>query len=233
MSDLKLNGITPDGVGKIKLGSSDVQKIYSGSTLVWPTSLGPGEVEICDAIWKKANSTTLAKVGGGNIDFANNGDDWVDAYQNQIPTACYFEFDSNNASYGLIYNYWAKDVIQPPAGFKLPSSTELGELLQCYGQNDNPLGANPGSWNTDLLTNTTGLGSSGFNANGYGLVYVETLNSTAVWTKKGEREIYWSDYYGSELAGIEVAFYSNGHLIGVSGFSSPAIWGTFIRFIKE
>ena len=36
MADLKLNGITPDGVGKIKLGSADVQEIYMGSTLVWP-----------------------------------------------------------------------------------------------------------------------------------------------------------------------------------------------------
>ncbi len=41
MADLKLNGTTPDGVGKIKLGSSDVQKIYSGSTLVWPPSTPP------------------------------------------------------------------------------------------------------------------------------------------------------------------------------------------------
>jgi hypothetical protein len=38
MADLKLNGITPDGVGKIKLGSVDVQEIYMGSTLVWPPS---------------------------------------------------------------------------------------------------------------------------------------------------------------------------------------------------
>ena len=36
MGDLKLNNITPDGVGKIKLGSTNVQKIYNGSTLVWP-----------------------------------------------------------------------------------------------------------------------------------------------------------------------------------------------------
>ena len=41
MSDLKLNGVTPDGIGKIKLGSADVQKVYSGSTLVWPISSPP------------------------------------------------------------------------------------------------------------------------------------------------------------------------------------------------
>ena len=37
MADFKLQNITP-AVGNIKLGSSNVSKIYSGSTQVWPTS---------------------------------------------------------------------------------------------------------------------------------------------------------------------------------------------------
>ena len=37
MADFKLQGITP-AAGNIKLGSSNVSKIYSGSTQVWPTS---------------------------------------------------------------------------------------------------------------------------------------------------------------------------------------------------
>lgn len=41
MADLKLNNITPDGVGKIKLGNTNVQKIYNGSTLVWPIDSSP------------------------------------------------------------------------------------------------------------------------------------------------------------------------------------------------
>jgi len=43
MSDLKIGNITPDGIGKIKLGSTDVQKVYSGSTLVWPISSDPSD----------------------------------------------------------------------------------------------------------------------------------------------------------------------------------------------
>lgn len=43
MADLKLNGITPNGVGKIKLGSSNVQKIYNSSTLVWPIAGDPAD----------------------------------------------------------------------------------------------------------------------------------------------------------------------------------------------
>mgnify|MGYP007020179630 CR=1 FL=1 len=42
MADLKIQGVSPSA-GKIKLGSSDVAKIYKGPTLVWPISGGcPG-----------------------------------------------------------------------------------------------------------------------------------------------------------------------------------------------
>mgnify|MGYP003635964241 CR=1 FL=1 len=37
MANLKIQGITP-AAGKIKVGSSDVSKIYKGSTVVWPTA---------------------------------------------------------------------------------------------------------------------------------------------------------------------------------------------------
>ena len=37
MADFKLQNITP-AAGNIKLGSSNVSKIYSGSTQVWPDS---------------------------------------------------------------------------------------------------------------------------------------------------------------------------------------------------
>ena len=35
MADFKVNGITPR-FGNIKVGSTNVKKIYQGSTLVWP-----------------------------------------------------------------------------------------------------------------------------------------------------------------------------------------------------
>jgi uncharacterized protein (TIGR02145 family) len=234
MADLKLNGITPDGVGKIKVGNTNVQKIYNGDELVWPSSLGPGEVQVCSLIWKKSNSTTLAKVGGGSIDFATNADDWANAHTNQIPTACYFEFDSSKASYGLIYNYWAKSVIQPPTGFRLPSGDDISELIVCYGTNDNPLGADPGVWDTSLLTNTIGLGTSGFNAHGYGYADVGYTSSEPVsWINKGKVELYWGDNNYLNLTGIHVEFYTNGHLRQVTYSNSNKDMSTFIRFVKD
>jgi len=233
MADLKIQGITP-AVGKIKVGDINVQKIYNGEELVWPSSLGPGEVRVCSSIWKKTNSTTLAKVGGGSIDFANNADDWADAHENQIPAACYFEFDNSKASYGLIYNYWAKSVIQPPTGFRLPLGSELGELMACYGTNDNPLGADPGVWDTSLLTNTIGLGTSGFNAHGYGYANVGyTLNEPMAWVNKNKVEIYWTGNNYPQLTGLHVEFYTNGHLRQVTYSNDNKKISTFIRFVKD
>jgi uncharacterized protein (TIGR02145 family) len=231
MGDLKINGYTPTN---IQLGGADVQKIYNGSELVWPSSLGPDEVQVCSLIWKKANSTTLAKVGGGNIDFATNANDWASAHTNQIPTACYFEFDSSKASYGLIYNHWAKSVIQPPTGFRLPSQDDISELTACYGTNDNPLGADPGLWDTSLLTNTIGLGTSGFNAHGYGYAYVGyTLSEPVSWVENKRVEIYWGDNNYPSLTGLHVQFYTNGHLRQVTYSNSNKEISTFIRFVKD
>jgi len=231
MGDFKINGYTPTN---IQLNGTDVQKIYNGSELVWPPSLGPGEVQVCSLIWKKTNSTTLAKVGGGNIDFATNANDWASAHTNQIPTACYFEFDSSKASYGLIYNHWAKSVIQPPTGFRLPSQDDISELTACYGTNDNPLGADPGLWDTSLLTNTIGLGTSGFNAHGYGYAYVGyTLSEPVSWVENKRVEIYWGDNNYPSLTGLHVQFYTNGHLRQVTYSNSNKEISTFIRFVKD
>ena len=231
MGDFKINGVTPTN---IQLNGMDVEKIYNGDELVWPSSLGPGEVQVCGLIWKKTNSTTLARVGGGNIDFATNANDWASAHTNQTPTACYFEFDSSKASYGLIYNYWAKSVIQPPTGFRLPSGNDLFELTSCYGINDNPLGADPGVWDTSLLTNTIGLGTSGFNAHGYGYAYVGYTPSEPVsWVSKEKAELYWGDNNYLALTGIHVEFYTNGHLRQVTYGNSNKEISTFIRFVKD
>ncbi len=35
MSDFKVNGSTPEE-GKLKLGSSDIKRIYKGNVWVWP-----------------------------------------------------------------------------------------------------------------------------------------------------------------------------------------------------
>ena len=69
MADFKLQNTTP-AVGNIKLGSSNVSKIYSGSTQVWPAAGGcsytfPNSSVLRDAVdlWFSNNTAALATYG--------------------------------------------------------------------------------------------------------------------------------------------------------------------------
>jgi len=69
--------------GKIKLGSTDVDKIYFGSTIAWPVSVPPAPTEFV-SIWKTDNTSSgssasnqikLPILNGGNYNFTV---DWGD-----------------------------------------------------------------------------------------------------------------------------------------------------------
>ena len=240
MADFKLNGITPDGVGKIKLGSVDVQEIYMGSTLVWPPSIDPGQVEICSLIWTNTNSIETELIAGGNIPISANGVEWRAAWINQTPAACYWDFDANNASYGLIYNYFAKNLVKPPVGFRLPTPSDFNtlETAPCFPSptpngNKNRYGASPGNWDPSLLTNTTELGDSGFNSQGYGYTSVASSGQGGIIFSLPQRaEGYWTDIASISTIGWGLQITPQGDL-GSLGFSDANSWGLFIRFVKD
>lgn len=133
MADLKFGGVTP-GTGDIKVGSSNASKIYQGSTLLWPLGAAPqpGEVTICDLIWTKTNSTITATTTGGTIPITTDATGWGQAIENQQPAACWYKNDQATYGYlGLFYNKFCLDVIQPPAGFRLPTKTDWTDTKSC------------------------------------------------------------------------------------------------------
>ena len=236
MADFKLNGITPDGVGKIKLGSVDVQEIYMGSTLVWPSSvLPPGQVEICDLIWTDTNSSETELTAGGNIPILTNQADWYSAWQAQTPAVCYVDFDSNNSSYGLIYNYWARTAVKPPTGFRLPTSNDFSTLAKspCFTgvSNFNRYGANPGNWDPSQLTDTTELGDSGFNSQGYGYGQLNFASGVVTFPWFQSREAYWNDR--TSPLGPGNGYSIQGSTLGGNIFGDSTTWMFFIRFVKD
>ena len=233
MADLKLNGITP-GVNKIKLGNSSVQKIYNGSTLVWPIPVDPGQVEICSLIWTNTNSSETELTAGGNLPILTNQTDWSNAWQAQTPAACYIDFDSNNSSYGLIYNYWGRLEVKKPTGFRLPTQSDYNTITSspCFtGATLNRYGANPGVWDPSLLTDTTELGNSGFNSRGYGHGVFNFATGVVTFPYFGVREAYWYDSIGATSKGFGFIV-NNGHLNGL-GYSDATTWMLFIRFVKD
>ncbi len=133
MADLKFGGVTP-GTGDIKVGSSNVSKIYQGNTLLWPLGVAPqpGEVTICDLVWTKTNSTITATTTGGNIPITTDATGWVQAVENQQAAACWYKNDQATYGHlGLFYNKFCLDVIQPPTGFRLPTIDDWTDLRDC------------------------------------------------------------------------------------------------------
>lgn len=209
MSDLKLNGVTPDGIGKIKLGSTDVQKVYSGSTLVWP--LNPGEVTICEYIWTTTNSVSTLLTNGNNMVIVNNYSDFFFNTNNLVPCAFYYNFDIANSAYGLYYNQFAMQQIEPPVGFRVPVLDDWNKTKGCVAltgynpANYNALGTSSSEWNWGVA-DTTSLGSSGLNILPVGRA---VLSSSSPFRDFGEAGFIWTKASGSFID----------QLVGVTGVS--------------
>ena len=236
MGNLKINGITPTS---IYLGGSDVQKIYNGSELVWPPSIDPGGVEICNLIWTDVNSSETELIAGGNIPILTNQAEWYSAWQAQTPAACYRNFDSNNASYGLLYNYFAKDLVKPPLGFNLPTITQYNVLKNapCYtdtGGGLNRYGENPGNWNLSQLTNTSELGDSGLNIQGNGYAELNTITQTVTFPNFEIVETHWMNVIvPGGVDGNMLFINSLSGTLGQTYRSPDNKFAYFIRFVKD
>lgn len=237
MGEIRYRGVQPL-VTRIRLGSSPVDEIFFGTEKVWP-SMTKKTITICGLTWQKLNSSIVNKTGGGTIPIYDNASDLYQARQNQEPAACYFQFDENNSEYGLIYNYYAKDVIDLPSGYRLPTATDFNVLsdFNCMGgaiPNKNRYGANPGSWNMSQLTNTDELGDSGFDAQGYGYGYLVN-EQTIFWLHNGIRAAYWID----EAPGASVK--AKGFWIKPQGYIGAVSYNVdpdpdemfFVRFVKD
>ena len=161
MADLKFGGVTP-GTGDIKVGSSNASKIYQGSTLLWPLGVAPqpGEVTICDFTWTKTNSTITATTTGGTIPITTDATGWGQAIENQQPAACWHQNDQATYGYlGLFYNKFCLDVIQPPAGFRLPTSDDWMDTRSCIAS-----GQPQHNYANQIVNNYYGLWPSAVNS---------------------------------------------------------------------
>ena len=254
MADLKFGGVTP-GTGDIKVGSSNASKIYQGSTLLWPLGVAPqpGEVTICDFTWTKTNSTITATTTGGTIPITTDATGWGQAIENQQPAACWHQNDQATYGYlGLFYNKFCLDVIQPPAGFRLPTSDDWMDTRSCIAS-----GQPQNNYANQIVNNYYGLWPSAvnslsdintidFNSIGGGTItaakfsgsnYYQTFRST-------DRAYYWHSTQTStnplNALGIIHAYNSSNNYVYLNNLSSstPSSLaynsnGFNIRFVKD
>jgi surface protein len=193
---------------------------------------------ICDLIWTNTNSSETELINGGNIPILTNQTDWYSAWQAQTPAACYWDFDSNNASYGLIYNYFTRNLVKPPAGFRLPTVSDWNALKgsPCYTNTGgwfNRYGANPGNWDLTKLTNTTELGDSGLNIQGYGDAILDSSTNLLIFQNFGDWGVFFTN--NQPNTGVGDGFFVNvsqGLLssINLGDYNARAL---FIRFVKD
>ncbi len=255
MADLKFGNVTP-AVGNIKLGSNNVSEIYQGTTKLWPlgTPPQPGEVTVCDLIWTKTNSTITATTTAGTIPIVTNENDWITKCQNNDPAACYWQFDSNNAYRGLLYNVFATDIIQPPTGFRVPTNQDWQDLIICAGTGSpdsasdvTSLGNNYyGFWPSNVASNSR-FGTVDFNSIGAGYTYQSSTTTPPAiaqgWFSQGKRDIYHQQQPSLPASFYNVTMFwhtqNRDWLVGYStasfndGFASGKNFGGYMRFVKD
>lgn len=235
MGDFKINGYTPTN---IQLNGMDVEKIYNGSELVWPPSeLPPGQVQICDLIWTDTNYSGTMLINGGNVTIADNYNDFSSITSQELPCAIYYNFDIANSAYGLYYNRYAMQQIEPPAGFRVPTFQDWNETRQCVAltgyspSNYNAIGTNSSEWDWNVA-DTTSLGSSGFNMLPVGRA---VLSPSATFQGFGGSGYIWTKASGAIIDQLYGVIGSSGsfsfpYLYDVN--ASPQQSGT-MRFVKD
>ena len=241
MADLRIGTATSaPAAGTLKLGSTDISKIYSGSTLVWPIEDDPS-ADVCGIEFTTVNTSITAVTSGSTIVIATSASDWALKINQGIAAAAYYNYDIANASRGLYYNIYAFAVIQPPAGFRKPLQTDITTLLSssCVDTSVSPSNVNSlgtsvgtGGWNESLFTNTTNRGNSGLDIGGYGHLATNP-NLSGTFVKNGELGGFWFFSSGNSYA---IVIGDNG--TGAAYFSDPGLLSTStagfnIRFCKD
>ena len=197
MGEFKFNNITFDEIGKIKLGTENVQKIYNGFTQVFPTPepVGENEVLIGNLVWTKPNVSETEP----GIPIATTTAEAISYLDNSQPACVYFNFDSSSSSRGLLFNRQGADALTPPDGFRLPTELDWSRLNQALvnlsGSEDitSVTGGTPNFLPSDI-TSKPEFGSSGFDSQGRGwarksgdLILFNTTGSEFYWRTVGPK----------------------------------------------
>lgn len=211
MSELIIGtAISEPAAGTLKVGSTDIQEIYVGSTKIWPSvplCSGAEEVQIGNLIWKTANTESLSGSSGNITYYASISSQTArDSYTNEIPVSTLYVGSSNYQQYGRYYNkYAARDII-PPTGFRLPTDADFenlnSELQQLFNEQGNFVTSIGGGenyrWGTAIQENYY-FGRSCFNSRGVGYWWADALGGGKGGSFPNAR--YWTQEQ-ADLSGI-------------------------------
>ena len=208
---------------------------------IWGTC--PTFTTVCGLTWTGKNSTITDTISGSSfpsIIIVSSSAGFVAQQLNGQPAAMYWDFDSNNSERGLLYNQWAARIVRPPAGFRLPSNSDFNDTTN-FGcntsyPNQNRYSADPGIWTSFFLTNTTELGDTTFNLNGYGYAsIVSSTNPQVSFSGNASNEFLWTSTQssGNNLIKQFSPIGNPGYIKAGTPNNPGTTKACFIRFVKN
>ncbi len=118
------------------------------------------EVKIGQQLWTAENLNEDTFANGDLIYEITSKEQWYEFIDSKKPGWCYYDFDTENAKYGKIYNIYA--VIDErglaPEGWLIPSNADWDLLVETIGENNASSLKNSSGW----WMNENGTNESGF-----------------------------------------------------------------------
>ncbi len=149
------------------------------------TSLVP-HAKIQTQEWTIENLSVSTFRNGDTIFQANSFVEWTDAAKQRKAAWCYYSYDTANAHYGKLYNWFAVADSRglAPVGYHIPSDDEFKSMVQFLGEDSAAYKLkNTSAWKEDGNGNNS-TGFSGLPAGGCGIDGVFDLQGThgGYWT---------------------------------------------------
>lgn len=189
-------------------------------------------VKIGKHYWTTSNCSIEEFANGEAIPQAKNYEEWENAYENKLPAWCYYFYDSDNKSFGKLYNFHAVTDNRglAPKGYRIPNREDWEDMIKILG------GAKKASeqikskrgWKFEK----NGTNSSGLNCEPFGFYQIVSADNMPVDNFNGLTHTtgFWSIHMKSNQA--------FGHLVEVHAlekinFNSDSRGaGAYVRFIK-
>lgn len=209
--------------------------------------------------WKNKNAAIKIDNEGLDLNFAENINQWKIFCDKDQPAYCYYNFNENDSSLGLIYNYAAVRVIAPP-GYHVPSKKEYDLLLEELKKNKqtNSLCSIIPNSSCSICYNCTENDYNtllNFNLKPYGWLSVSKSKKDR-WKENGEDMYFWTletERKNSLLSGLGFAQFKTPSTIKTVGLNEinnigakgnnvknkedfefiEKYFGTFVRFVKN